>query len=120
MKKVIFTLFALLPLTSFAQTAQPGCGVPKTLTEIITFFACFINKYLIPFVFALAILYFIYGIVTYVIQADNDAKRTEGRKFMIYGIIALFVMVSVWGLVNILNTTFGTANVIPQLPTTYK
>lgn len=121
MKKTLFILLALMPLMSFAQaTGTPGCGVPTTLTGIITYFACFINDYLIPFVFAIAILYFIYGVVKYVIMADSDKAREEGRKFMIYGVVALFVMISVWGLVNILNKTFGTSNIIPQLPTTYK
>ncbi len=41
------------------------------------------------------------------INAGDETARTEARNIMIWGIIALFVMVSVWGLVNVLDDTFG-------------
>jgi hypothetical protein len=57
-------------------------------------------------VLALALLFFFWGVAKFILNADNDEKRTEGKKVMIWGIIALFVMVSVWGLINILANTF--------------
>ncbi len=59
---------------------------------------------------------FVYGVMKYIANGADEAKREEGRKFMLWGIIAFFVMISVWGLVGILRDTFGVHNVIPQLP----
>ena len=78
---------------------------------------------LINLILALALLVFLWGLVKYMYKGDNDAERTKGKNFMAFGIVGLFVMVSVWGLVGILTGTFfgsgGPAGVnppVPQLP----
>lgn len=77
----------------------------------------------IPIIISLAIVVFIWGVLKYVASGDAE-KKEEGRNLMIWGIIAIFVMVSVWGLVNILIQTFGfnnqniQDNQIPTLPST--
>jgi hypothetical protein len=59
---------------------------------------------------------FIWGVVQYVINSDEEAKKAKGKEFMIWGIIGLTVMVSVWGLVNVLGSTFNNIrSVIPQV-----
>jgi len=72
---------------------------------------------LIPVIFVLAFVLFLWGAAKYIYQADDATKRAEGNKLMLYGIIALFVMVSVWGLVGILGRSFGVSTVIPFLGT---
>jgi len=57
---------------------------------------------------------FIWGVVQYLINAQEETKREKGKQFMIWGIIALTVMTCVWGLVSIVGTTFGIQNVIPR------
>jgi hypothetical protein len=58
----------------------------------------------IPVLIALAVLGFMWGIVMYLFGKDKEASKM----FMVWGIIALFVMTSVWGLVGILRgTLFG-------------
>ncbi len=54
----------------------------------------------------LALLYFVWGVTKYIYHSGDAEKRTEGYQMMIYGIIALFVMVSVWALVGVLSNTF--------------
>ena len=61
---------------------------------------------LIPLVISIALLVFLIGIVQYVTAGGDEEKRTAARGMIIFGIIALFVMVSVWGFVNILSRTF--------------
>ena len=70
---------------------------------------------LIPIVIGLAVLVFLWGVLQYVIRTDDGGKET-GRTFMLWGIIALFVMVSVWGLVNILDETLSLDNATPSAP----
>lgn len=88
-----------------SSTGSVGTS-PTDLCGVINVFVSIINK-LIPFIIALTLLVFIWGIFQFVLASDSEEKRSEGRSTMLYGIIALFVMVSVWGLVNILVGTFG-------------
>jgi len=128
MKKYIYILSILsifiLPAVSFAQVpANSACTFPTSPTfgTLMDFFTCNISRSVIPLIFVLATVSFIWGVVQYVILgAEEEAKRAKGKQFMLWGIIALAVMVSVWGLVNILTTTFGINNghnFIPQLQT---
>lgn len=68
------------------------------------------NTVVIPIIFALAFAAFIIGLLYYFfIHGGEEAKRVSGRQFAVWGILALVVMFSVWGLVNILLSTLGIA-----------
>lgn len=70
----------------------------------------------IPLVIGIAVFLFLWGLIKYITAGGDDKAVAEARKFMTFGIIALFVMVSVWGLVGILvNTFFSGGVVVPQL-----
>ena len=85
------------------------------LGDLISYVTCIIGKSVIPLIFALAIASFVWGVVQYVINSDEEAKKAKGRQFMIWGILALAVMVSVWGLVRIFTTTFKIDFNVPQV-----
>ncbi|OIO33277.1 MAG: hypothetical protein COZ49_04260 [Candidatus Yonathbacteria bacterium CG_4_10_14_3_um_filter_47_65] len=101
---------ALFPLLAFADP-------PATFKDLVKLFISSILDPLVPLIIGLALVYFLWGVSKYILHGDDEKKREEGRQMMVYGIIGLFVMVSVWGLVNILVGTFGLSNIIPQLPT---
>lgn len=103
-----------VPVTSSSSFCS---GQIKTLTDLINFFVCILLKSVVPLLFTVSLIVFIYGVVKYIMHADDEKEREEGRKFMLFGIIALFVMVSVWGLVQVLRNTFGLDTFIPQLQT---
>ena len=65
----------------------------------------------------LALLTFLYGLMRYMLGAAEESDRAESRQYIVYGIIGLFVMVSMWGLVGVLSETFlpGSGVGIPQL-----
>lgn len=72
-------------------------------------------KTLVPLVVGLTLLYFIWGIFQLVASNSEDSRK-EAIGVITYGIVSLFVMISVWGLVSILTSTFfGGGLVIPQL-----
>src|SRR5258708_18671844 len=77
------------------------------LQHLLNYVVCTINGSVIPLIFALAVVVFVWGVVQYVINSDEEAKKEKGRQFMIWGIIGLTVMLGVWGLVAILGNTFG-------------
>jgi len=51
-------------------------------------------------------LVFVWGVLRFIQGAGDDKRRTEERKFLMWGTIALFLMVSVWGVVKIVHTLF--------------
>ena len=55
---------------------------------------------------ALAFLFFVFGVIKYMTGKEAEDKA-KARSQMIYGIIGLFVIFSAWGLVRILQRTFG-------------
>jgi len=68
----------------------------------------FINGTLVPFVFAIAFLIFVWGIFKYFIMGGQDPdKQKEGKQLMLYGIAGFVIMVSVWGIVNLLASGLG-------------
>lgn len=62
---------------------------------------------IIGFMFAVAVVMFIYGIVEYIWSADNEEKVEVGKKHMIWGIVGIFVMIGVYGILNILSGFWG-------------
>lgn len=113
---------SLAPVAVFAQvtggspTACNG-GAITTLQGIL----CKISELLgavLPVLIALGVIYFVWGVITYVISSDEEAKKA-GRNRIIFGIIGLAVIITVWGLVAILRNTFGLTNVTNiNFPTT--
>lgn len=113
------------PLLALAQTNPDqgntaGCNSvdPGTIQAII----CNIGNILdilIPILIILGVVYFVWGVVTYVISSDEEAKKA-GKDRMIFGIIGLVVIVAMWGLVGIVTKTFGlsgtTDYTIPTVP----
>ncbi len=82
--------------------------------DLLKFVTCLIEQSVMPLLFALALAVFIWGIVKF-ISTEGAAEKEQGRQFMIWGVIAFFVMFSVWGLVRILGDTFGLSNTIPTV-----
>lgn len=104
---IIISLLFIVPAAAFAQT----------LGDELRVFSRIVNA-LIPFIIGLAVLFFLWGVLQFVKAGGNEDDIREGRNRMVYGIIAIFVMVSLWGLVNILDNTFGLdSRYIPCLPT---
>lgn len=67
-----------------------------------------INKFLVPLLFAIAFITFLYGVAkTYIFSHGETGEVGEGHKLILWGIIGFVVMVSLWGLVNIVRSTFN-------------
>ncbi len=105
MKKIVLTTI-LLPTITFAQATDFKSAVGIVIGLI---------KSLVPLVVALTLLVFIWGVFQ-LVRSNSEDSRKEALGIVTYGIVSLFVMVSVWGLVSILTSTFFSGGlVIPQL-----
>jgi hypothetical protein len=108
-KKIVAALVYVLPLVVMAQTPVPD-AVPEQeggARSLLGWLKIVLSRYIIPIIISLALVLFLFGLLSYITAGADEEKRGTARNYMIYGIIALFVMVSVWGLVAILNRTFG-------------
>lgn len=108
-------------LISHPQIAQSQVlqALPLRLDSIPNIFGWIvatINNQLIPLVIGLALLAFLWGMFMLITASDDEGKRKEAINIITYGIVGLFVMISVWGFVNILIGTFGFDFVMPGLP----
>jgi len=108
-------LALLVPAITLAVPTVPVDGLGLYLLQIIYF----IDRYLVPVIFAIAFIVFLWGVYRYLILgAASEEKRQEGQKFIMYGLIGFFLMVSVWGIVNLLINSFGFgSDARPDLPT---
>lgn len=113
MKKFAATLGLFVPLFAFA--ADPQLTNVNTLIRSV---GDLINLAL-PIVVALALLYFFYGLAQFILASGDEESRKKGKSIMIWGIVALFVMVSVWGLVAFLGRALGIeqGQSLPSVPT---
>ena len=62
---------------------------------------------IIYLLFALAVVYFIYGLVKYLLTPDNEEIRTSSKTHMLWGIFGMFIMIAVFGIMNLILSTLG-------------
>jgi hypothetical protein len=62
---------------------------------------------MVPVLVTLALAAFIWGLVSFIFASGDEAAKDEGKRRMIWGVVALFVIVSIWGLVGLLNKITG-------------
>ncbi|MBA3732831.1 hypothetical protein H0W91_00455 [Patescibacteria group bacterium] len=113
MKKVIYAVMAFSPAFAFAQGNLSG------LSQLVTAIGQIIAK-IIPIMFALAIIFFFWGVIQFLRGAGDPKAQEQGKSHMIYGVIAIAVMVSVYGLVIWLQNALGISTVtavpLPTVP----
>lgn len=89
-----------------------------TLRDILVGIASFVSGTIMPILVALAVLFFLYNLIYFIAKSGNEQERTMFRNYMVNALIALFILVSLWGIVGLgTRTLFGTKPFIPQLPT---
>lgn len=65
-----------------------------TITEVVQPF--------IELLMVLASLIFIYGVIEFITNTDNEKSRTQGKKHMLWGIVGLFIMIAAAGIMWVL------------------
>ena len=114
---IVFSYVAFTPFLTFA--AKKG---GQYFGEVDTFFVRiggFIDNILIPLLFTLALLFFVYGMFRYfILGGASDDNRATGRKIMWWSILGFVLMVSIWGIVNIISSGLFGNTAPPKLPGT--
>ncbi len=104
------TAFAA-PLLAAAQTAPrnvPGGINLKVIEPYSTGIINLINGKLVPVLMAIALIVFLWGLYKYFIyHGENELEKADGRKYAMWGLIGFVIILSFWGLVNIIGATLG-------------
>ncbi len=115
MKKNTQKILALLTPGVLFTPAIIAFAEVTTFKELIdTVFINGLLKPLVPFLIGLAVVIFLYGVILFMFSEGGE-KKEEGKEYMFWGIIGIFVMVSVWGLVAILGGTFNLDNDVQNI-----
>src|SRR3989344_9085075 len=99
MKKVILVTLAFAPVLAFAQQLA---GIERLVGSIGR-----VVGLALPIVVAIALLAFFWGLVKFIFAQGNEEAKGEGKKIMLWGLIALFIAASIWGLVTFARTSLG-------------
>lgn len=108
---ILFIFFGIIEQSVFAQSIQnifdPNRGDNSIYTIVV---------YLIRISFSLAVLFFFWGIAKFILAAGDEKKIDEGKRMMFWGVIALFVMASIGGIISLLQGTLGVPGTNTNLP----
>lgn len=88
--------------TAFAQPLDNT--VPP---EIVSFMGRVTDAILNPIlgvIFALALVYFLFGLMRLIFNAGDEGQASDGRRHMLWGLVGMSIMVSVFGLLNLIDS----------------
>jgi hypothetical protein len=92
---------------------------PQNFRDVVTLFIGLLNL-LLPVLVGIAILAFVWGIIMFIRDSGDAKSHGDGRKFLIWSVIALTVLVSFMAIIKLFSDDFGftyPTTGIPQLPT---
>jgi hypothetical protein len=98
MKRIVVIGLALMvPLAAVAATFADIFGRVRSVMNLV-----------IPLLASVAFAASLYGIIRFIASANSEEKRSEAKKYILYGLIGMFVIVAFWGILTIVaNTFFG-------------
>jgi len=116
MKKIISfsAVLGLMPVFAFAANSTVG-SVLATLVGYL--------NYIVPALITIAVVFFIWGVISYMRASDEEAKKMSRTK-IINGLVGLFIIVAFWGIIGLVKRSFGVDNttgdnIVPCVPTMY-
>ncbi len=71
---------------------------------------------IVPTLAVLSFVLFVWGAIVFITTVADDTAREAGKKKMFWGLVALFVFLSVWGIVQLLQAVFGVGTPPPATP----
>ena len=110
-----FVQSSFLALTS-AALLVPVIASAQTLLNTLALVSTFLNSLVYLFI-TLAIVVFFWGLISYLLK-DGQEGKAKGLQIMLMGIVTIFVMVSIWGIIRLLQSTFRVTSTEPVIPKT--
>jgi uncharacterized membrane protein YidH (DUF202 family) len=69
---------------------------------------------IIVLLFALALVYFLYGVFQFIANGDNEEAKTTGKMHMVWGIIGITIMMGVFAIMNLILSTLKINGIKPE------
>lgn len=66
---------------------------------------------LIVFIFGLAVVYFVYGVMQFLLNPEDETIRKTGKQHMLWGVVGMFIMIATFGIMNLILNTLGEKNI---------
>ncbi|MEK7139862.1 MAG: hypothetical protein AAB805_00900 [Patescibacteria group bacterium] len=78
-----------------------------TMGELLVRFKAYIITPIISILFALSLAFFLWGIARFIWTSGADADREQGKNHMIWGLVGMVIVVSVYGIINVAISVLG-------------
>lgn len=93
-------LIIFVPVAQAASTADAfGRAIEPILTNIV--------NPIVMLMFAVGVIVFVFGIVEMMANGGDAEARAKGKRHMVGGVIGMFIMLSAWGIINLVANTVG-------------
>lgn len=102
-----------ISLAAAGTIALPALASAATLLNTLALVNTFLNA-LVGLFITLAIVVFFWGLIKYLMAVGDE--KSAGLQIMFYGVLAIFVMVSIWGIIRLLQSTFSVTSTSPVIP----
>ena len=89
------------------------CSKITDIGSLFKFVTCTVINSVIPLIILFAVTVFLWGTTMFMMNTADTTKRKEGKQFMLWGLLALFIIVSYWGIVKMFGDTLGFSGVKP-------
>lgn len=106
----------LLSILAGGAVLVPTLASAQTLLNTLALVSTFLNSLVYLFI-TLAIVVFFWGLIQYLFK-DGAEGKAAGLKIMLMGVVTIFVMVSIWGIIRLLQSTFRVTSTEPVIPKT--
>lgn len=101
MYRLLLLIYLLFPAFDLLQAAEPARTLEGFVDKVI-----YIVNFVVPTILSLTLLVLVWGIFKYLTAGANENRVKEGKDVIIYGVLALFVMISFWGIALMIRFTF--------------
>jgi len=95
---------------------EPHNEVPETWVELTGNLVEAIVNPILSVIFAAALVYFLWGLAMFIMHGSNSSKRAEYQQHMLWGVVGMTVMVSVYALIALVMATLGFSSSVEGLP----
>lgn len=106
--------YAITAAALMAPALASAAGILDTINVVNR-----VLRAIVPMLITVALIVFIWGLIKYLLEVNSEEKRKQGVQLMLWGVIAIFVMSSVWGIVRLLQNTFSVQQneaIVPRAP----
>lgn len=92
-------LFKVVNAASPSTDSVINSIVPKIVANIVL--------PLVQLLFAFTFLVFVWGLIGFFMGGDDTTKKEEGKQHILWGVIGIAIMVSVYGIIRLVAATVG-------------